>query len=51
MGLLSSLALIVPMLLAACSEGADFIGPWAVDSTFSKGQVVGRMAVGAGPSV
>ena len=29
---LSSLALIVPMLLSACSKGADPIGPWAVDS-------------------
>ena len=29
-GLLSSLALIVPMLLSACSEGADPIGPWTV---------------------
>ena len=27
------------------------IGPWAVDSTCSEGQVVGRRAVGAGPSV
>ena len=35
---LSSLA-----LLSACSEGADPIGPWAVDSTTcSEGQVVGR---------
>ena len=42
-GLLSSLALIVPMLLS--------IGPWAVDSTCSEGQVVDRRAVGAGPSV
>ena len=31
-GLLSSLALIVPMLLSACSKGAD-----AVDSTSSEG--------------
>ena len=45
-GLLSSLALIVPMLLSACSKGAD-----AVDSTSSKGQVVGKRALGAGPSV
>ena len=29
-GLLSSLALMVPMILPACSEGADPIGPWAV---------------------
>ena len=41
-GLLSSLALIVPMLLSACSKGAD-----AVDSTSSEG----RRAEGAGPSV
>ena len=32
-GLLSSLALIVPMLLSACS-----IGPWAIDYTCSEGQ-------------
>ena len=32
----------------ACSEGADPIGPWTVDSTCSEGQVVGRRAVGAG---
>ena len=50
-GLLSSLALIVTMLLSACSEGADPICPWAVDSTCSERQVVGRRAVGAGPSV
>ena len=29
-GLLSSLALMIPMILSACSEGADAIGPWAV---------------------
>ena len=29
-GLLSSLTLIVPMILPACSEGAGPIGPWAV---------------------
>ena len=45
-GLLSSLA-----LLSACNEGADPIGPWAVDSTCSEGQVVCRRAVGAGPGV
>ena len=39
------------MLLSACSEGADPIGPWAVDSTCNEGQVVERRAVGAGPSV
>ena len=33
------------------SEGADPIDPWAVDSTCSECQVVGRRAVGAGPSV
>ena len=32
-GLLSSLALIIPLLLSVCSEGADPIGLWAVDST------------------
>ena len=40
-GLLSLLALIVPMLLSACP-----IGPWAIDSTCNEGQVVGTMAVG-----
>ena len=45
-GLLSSLALIVLMLLSACSKGAG-----AVDSMSSEGQVVGMRAVGAGPSV
>ena len=30
MELLSSLALMVSMILSACSEGADLIGPWAV---------------------
>ena len=46
-GLLSLLALIVPMLLSACP-----IGPWAVDSTCNEGQVLGRRAVGGwGPSV
>ena len=30
--------LMVPMLLFACSEGADPIGPWAIDSTCSEGQ-------------
>ena len=29
-GLLSSLAFMIPMILSACSEGADAIGPWAV---------------------
>ena len=42
-GLLSSLALIV--------MGADSIGPWVVNSRCSEGQVVGRRAVRAGPSV
>ena len=41
-GLLSSHALIVTMLLSACSEGADPICPWAVDSTCSEGQVSGQ---------
>ena len=41
-GLLSSCALIVTMLLSACSEGADPICPWAVDSTCSEGQVSGQ---------
>ena len=43
MGLFSSLALIV--------MGADSIGPWVVNSRCSEGQVVGRRAVRAGPSV
>ena len=29
-GLLTSLALMVQMILSACSDGADLIGPWAV---------------------
>ena len=43
--------IIVPMLLSACSEVADPIGAWAVDSLCRGGQVMGRRAVGADPSV
>ena len=49
-GLLSSLALMVPMLLSACSDGADSTslvpGPY-VDSTCSEGQVVCRRPNGS----
>ena len=33
-----------------CLLVTDPNGSWAVDSTFSQGQVVGRRAMGAGPS-
>ena len=47
-GAISSLA---SMLLSTCSEVADAIGPWAVYSTCSEGQVVCRRAMLAGPNV
>ena len=50
-GLPAGSLIIVPMLLSACSEVADPIGAWAVHSTFREGQVMGRRAVGADPSV
>ena len=43
LGLLSSLALMIPMILSACSEGADFI--WSLGCTLTQRAVKDRLCV------